>query len=158
MLCKKGVLRNFTKFTGEKHLWRVSFYSIRPATLLKQSLWHRCFPVNFAKTFLRTPFYRTPPVAASVKFWNYIKIRLCWWCFFVNFLKVSEHFFDVLRVWQLAYILHVYICLILMAYTWFWTCIHLDVCSFFPKSLIFQNLSGFYDFILFTVYCYIFDL
>ena len=26
--------------------------------------WHMCFPVNFAK-FLRTPFYRTHPVAAS---------------------------------------------------------------------------------------------
>ena len=43
---KKGVLGNFTKFTG-KHL--------RPAALLKQRLWHRCFPVNFAK-FLRTSF------------------------------------------------------------------------------------------------------
>ena len=28
---------------------------LRPATLLKKTLWHRCFPVNFAK-FLRTPF------------------------------------------------------------------------------------------------------
>ena len=37
---KKGVLRNFN----------------RPAaTLLKKRLWHRCFPVNFAR-FLRTPF------------------------------------------------------------------------------------------------------
>ena len=36
---KKGVVSNFTKFT-EKHL--------RPATLLKKRLWHRCFPVNFA--------------------------------------------------------------------------------------------------------------
>ena len=27
----------------------------RPATLLKKRLWHRCFPVNFAK-FLRIPF------------------------------------------------------------------------------------------------------
>ena len=27
-----------------------------PATLLKKRLWHRCFPVNFAK-FLRTPFF-----------------------------------------------------------------------------------------------------
>ena len=35
-----------------------------PATLLKKSLWHRCFPVNFTK-LLRTFFYRTPPVAAS---------------------------------------------------------------------------------------------
>ena len=46
---KKGVLRNFAKFT-RKHLCR------RPATLLKKTLWHRCFPVNFAK-FLRTPFF-----------------------------------------------------------------------------------------------------
>ena len=29
--------------------------TIRPATLLKKRLWHRCFPVNFAKFFL-TPF------------------------------------------------------------------------------------------------------
>ena len=28
---------------------------LRPATSLKERLWHRCFPVNFAK-FLRTPF------------------------------------------------------------------------------------------------------
>ena len=28
----------------------------RPATLLKKSHWHRCFPVNIAK-FLRTPFF-----------------------------------------------------------------------------------------------------
>ena len=28
---------------------------LRPATLFKKKLWHRCFPVNFAK-FLRTPF------------------------------------------------------------------------------------------------------
>ena len=41
----KGVLRNFAKFRKD----------LRPATLLKKRLWHRCFPVNFAK-FLRTPF------------------------------------------------------------------------------------------------------
>ena len=28
---------------------------LRPATLFKKRLWHRCFPVNFVK-FLRTPF------------------------------------------------------------------------------------------------------
>ena len=63
VFCKKCVLKNFSKFTG-KHL-RQSLYfnkvaSFRPATLLKKRLWHRCFPVNFAK-FLRTPFYRTSP-------------------------------------------------------------------------------------------------
>ena len=55
---KKGVLRNSTKFTG-KHLRQSPFFNknadLRPAALLKKRLWHRCFPVNFAK-FLRTPF------------------------------------------------------------------------------------------------------
>ena len=31
-----------------------------PATLLKKRLWHRCFPVNFAK-FLGTPFFTEHP-------------------------------------------------------------------------------------------------
>ena len=49
---KKGVvLRSFTKLT-RKHLWQSLFF------LLKRRLWHKCFPVNFAK-FLKTPFYRT---------------------------------------------------------------------------------------------------
>ena len=59
MFCKKGVLRNFAKFTG-KHLCQSLFFNnveaLRPATLLKKRLWHRCFPVNCAK-FLRTPFF-----------------------------------------------------------------------------------------------------
>ena len=47
---RKGVLRNFAKFTG-KHLCQ----GLRPATLLKTRLWRRCFPVDFGK-FLRTTF------------------------------------------------------------------------------------------------------
>ena len=58
---KKGVLRNFEKFTG-KHLCQRLFLNkvegLRPATLLKKSLWHKYFPVNFAK-FLRTPFLQS---------------------------------------------------------------------------------------------------
>ena len=30
---------------------------LKPATSLKKILWHRCFPVNFAK-FLRKPFFQ----------------------------------------------------------------------------------------------------
>ena len=48
VLCKKSALRNFAK---GKHLCQ----SLRPVTLLKKRLWHRCFLVNFAE-FLRTPF------------------------------------------------------------------------------------------------------
>ena len=57
VFCKKGVFRDFAKFTG-KHLCQSVFFNkvgLRPATLLKKRLWHRCFPVNFEK-FLRTPF------------------------------------------------------------------------------------------------------
>ena len=59
---RKGVFRNLPKFTGE-HMYQSLFLNkvaALPATLLKKSLWHWCFPVNFAK-FLRKPFYRTPP-------------------------------------------------------------------------------------------------
>ena len=52
VFCKKGVLRNFTKFTG-KHLCQSLIFN------KVAGLRHRCFPVNFAK-FLRTPFCRTP--------------------------------------------------------------------------------------------------
>ena len=52
-----GVLRNFAKLTG-KHLCQGLFFNnvagMRPATLLKKKLWHRCFLVNLAK-FPRTP-------------------------------------------------------------------------------------------------------
>ena len=55
---QKGVLRNFTKFTG-KHLCQSLFFNkaagLRPTTLFKKRLWHWCFRVNFAK-FLRIPF------------------------------------------------------------------------------------------------------
>ena len=54
---KKGVLRNFTKFTG-KQLCQSLFFNkvagLRPVTLLEKRLWHKCFPVNFAKLLRAT--------------------------------------------------------------------------------------------------------
>ena len=59
LFCKKCVLRNFTKFIG-KHLCQSFFFNkaagLRPATLLKKSLW-------VSKS---TFSYRTSLVAASV--------------------------------------------------------------------------------------------
>ena len=65
VFCRKGILRNFAKFTG-KHL--------------HQSLWHMCFPVNFAK-FLRTTFFtgnlrRLPLNVESHKNMKIIKSRI----------------------------------------------------------------------------------
>ena len=49
VFCKKGVLRNFAKF-ARKHLCQSLFFNkvagLRPATLLKKRLWHRCFSVT----------------------------------------------------------------------------------------------------------------
>ena len=52
VFCKKGVLKNFTKFTGKGLCQSLFFNKIAG---LKKRLWHRC-PVNFVK-FLRTPFF-----------------------------------------------------------------------------------------------------
>ena len=49
----------------------VSFFS---ATLLKKSLWYRCFPVNFAK-FLRTPFLEN--TSGRFRNGNIITLKYC---------------------------------------------------------------------------------
>ena len=59
MLCKKGMIKNFSKFTG-KHLCLILFFNKVASwgqQLYEKRLWHRCFPVNFAK-FLRTHFLK----------------------------------------------------------------------------------------------------
>ena len=61
------LLKTSQKFTGTNLCQSLFFNKVaplKPVTLLKKRLWHSCFPVNFA-TFLRTLFYRTPPLAAS---------------------------------------------------------------------------------------------
>ena len=58
LACKKDAPENSTKCTG-KHFCQSLFFNkvagLKPATLLKERLWHRCFPVNFGK-FLRKSF------------------------------------------------------------------------------------------------------
>ena len=59
VLCKKGGLENFEKFTGKHRCWSLIFNKVsglRPTTLVKKRLQHRCFPENFAK-LLKTPFF-----------------------------------------------------------------------------------------------------
>ena len=49
----------FLEISQNLHLCKSLFFNKvagpRPATLLKKTLWQRCFPVNFVK-FLRAPF------------------------------------------------------------------------------------------------------
>ena len=71
---RKFFLRNFAKFTG-KNLCQSLYFNkaadLSPATLSKQRLLHRCFPVNFAK-FLRTPFLQNTSVRLLLK--NFVKV------------------------------------------------------------------------------------
>ena len=47
---KKGVLKNFAKFTGKHGFWSLQAYNF-----IKKRLQHRCFLVDFAK-LLKTSF------------------------------------------------------------------------------------------------------
>ena len=60
---RKGVLRNFEKFTG-KHLCQSLFFS---CNFIKKEILARCFPANFAK-FLRTPFLQNTFVRLLLKY------------------------------------------------------------------------------------------
>ena len=75
---KKGVFRNFAKFTGKRLCQSLFFDKIagfRSSVLLKKILWHRCFPVNFVK-FFRTPF---------------LTEHLRWLLLFFKYLFVPSH-------------------------------------------------------------------
>ena len=98
---KKGVLKNFSNFTV-KQLCQSFFFNkvagLRPVTLFKKRLWHRCFSVNFVK-FLRAPFLQN----------NSGRLLLAWKClqnhksFF--FQRYTFIFLDTvlpLRLWLIS--------------------------------------------------------
>ena len=60
VFCKKGVLENFTKFTGKHLCWSLFFNKVaglRPESILKKRLQQRCFPLNLVK-FLKNSFFK----------------------------------------------------------------------------------------------------
>ena len=78
VLPKKVALKSIAKLTGN-HLCQSFFFNkvagLRPTTLSKKRLWHRCFLVNFAK-FLRAPFFIEHPWLLLLKF-DIFKQPLC---------------------------------------------------------------------------------
>ena len=57
---------------------------LRPATLIKKRLWHRCFPLNFAK-FLRTPLLENTSGRLLLTFLERIFRGIsCIWTFLVS--------------------------------------------------------------------------
>ena len=51
-----GILQNLQENNCAKESFLIKLQAPTPATLLKKTLWHRCFPVNFAK-LLRISFF-----------------------------------------------------------------------------------------------------
>ena len=78
---RKGVLGQKFHKIHRKHLCRVSLFDklvgLRPATLLTKRLWHRCFPVNFAKflNYLFREYLRTTASKGIMGF-DYLNIRI----------------------------------------------------------------------------------
>ena len=85
---RKGLLKNFAKFTG-KHLCQSLFlimFQAPPETLLKKRLWHRCFPVNFAK-FLKASFL-------TEHLWWLLLYQRFRMFFFYHSAYIATHFFN----------------------------------------------------------------
>ena len=64
--CKKGVFRNFAKFTGKKLSQSLFYCRLRPAAVLKKETLAQVFSCEFYEISKNTFSYRTPPEAASV--------------------------------------------------------------------------------------------
>ena len=122
MFCRKVVLRNFTKFTGT-YLRQSLFFNkvagLRPTTLLKKRLLHRCLPVNF-NNFLRTArgdcFSRltTVPLTDSYhQFYSWLVNIMLWkfdtsWKVYTNAdLKISSNVRVPMKIipWNLAFLI-----------------------------------------------------
>ena len=84
---KQGVLKDFAKLTG-KHVCQ----NLKPAILLKKTLWHRCFPVNFVK-FLR--IHRRETASKNHQKMPYERICLHWSCRFRSFNTTKSELFCV---------------------------------------------------------------
>ena len=74
----------FYKIDVLKHFRSSRPVCLRPSTLLKMRLWHRCFPMNFLKV-LRTPYF-------TEHLW-WLLLRFCiihrkYWCWSLFLIKV----------------------------------------------------------------------
>ena len=81
VLWKKGVFKNFAKFTGKQLCWSLFLKSWRSKAcnfILKKRLHYRCFPVNFVK-FLKRPILRSTSgrLLLTVK-WKTNRLELKW--------------------------------------------------------------------------------
>ena len=68
VFCKKGVLRNFAKFTGKSLCQSLSFNKVAglACNFIKKETLAQVFSYEFCEISKNTFYYRTPLVAASI--------------------------------------------------------------------------------------------
>ena len=99
VFCKK-VFLEVAQNSQENTCDGASFFNkvegLTPATLLKKRLWHKCFPVNFAK-FIRIPFL-TQHLGLWLSKYSKTNRKLYFWekimhDFYKNFVFLSKNLF-----------------------------------------------------------------
>ena len=103
VLCKKGVLKYFAKFTG-KHLCQSLFFNkvvgLRPATLLRKTL-AQMFSCEFCKVFKNT-FFLQNTYDDCFWIWKRLEIYTAW---VVSKVKFNSSFSSVQNIWEVNDIL-----------------------------------------------------
>ena len=96
VLYKKGVLKNFPKFTG-KQLCQSLFFN-KVADWRIGWLCHRFFPVNFEK-FLRTPFFKEQIRWLLMSDVNVFQVKSCLHLFILNHaFSITFWYFGRLKI------------------------------------------------------------
>ena len=74
VFCKKGVVRNFAKFTGKHPYQRFFFNKVADLyNFIRKETQAQVFSCKFCEISKSTFFYRTPPAAASA--WRYLHVK-----------------------------------------------------------------------------------
>ena len=87
-------VRNLAKFTGKLYqsLFLNEVAGLRPTTLLKKRLWHRCFSVIFEK-FLQTPFLQNTSGRLLLNYKFYVKGLQIGKIYFINVQNIPMKFY-----------------------------------------------------------------
>ena len=162
MICKKGALRNFAKFTG-KHQCQSLFYNKVAGLRSDFRPWYKCFPVNFAN-FLRTPFLLNTScgffcndtkitfiliatmeciISSRLLMFYYIKIGTKSWHyqkFPCSFILISIFTFSIFAFFRLFYKI-IWIIRLFLSLVFTFTC---TICMFYEPAKICSDLCNKY--------------
>ena len=101
MFCKKGVLKNFVKFTG-KHLSQSAFLIMKQAAtcnFIKKRLWPRWFPVSFSKFSRKCMFIEHVRWLLLVLFFLFAHKEWKNVCFDTEFIEFAD-FYTAVLFWK----------------------------------------------------------